>query len=127
MIEAPEPRKPSLSTGRLGAAVVLATLAFYAGPLIARFNAEPPGTELTLSLALSALGGVLPALVLRRYPELRRGVYQRMGIAVMLMLGATGLRHVLLYQAQWSGQALSAVTFLVLLAVGLVYVYPLKP
>ncbi len=107
--------------------MIIATLAFYAGPLLAHFNGQPPGSELPLSLALSALGGLLPAVVLRRYPELRKGMRHRLGIAVVLMLAATGLRHMLLYEAQWGSQGLSGVTFLVLLAVGIVYVYPLKP
>ncbi|MEL6544248.1 MAG: hypothetical protein AAFQ82_06455 [Myxococcota bacterium] len=114
----------NLSAGRLATAVVPAMIAFYLGPLLARFNDQAPGTELPMTMALAALGGAIPAVILRRYPELRRAMRIRIPIAVTLMVATAALRHVLLYQAQWSSQALSGLTFLVLLAVGLIYVFP---
>ncbi|MEL7305349.1 MAG: hypothetical protein AAGJ56_05895 [Myxococcota bacterium] len=110
-----------LPTGRFAIALIACTVTFYAGPLVARMIGWQGGAALGVTIACAALAAWLPAIILSSGRAVSVG---RRLVASAVLVGAAVLRFASLANNWGDSQVRSVLSFLALVAVGVLYVYP---
>lgn len=110
-----------LPTGRFAIALIACTFTFYAGPLVARLIGWEGGAALGITMLCAALAAWLPGIFLSSGRSVSVG---RRMVATGVLVGAAALRFASLSNNWGDSQVRSALSFLALVAVGVLYVYP---
>lgn len=114
-------RRIELPTGRFSIAVMASTLCFYAGPLLARLFQLPVtwAVMVTVSSAISA--ALVPRAILGASLPISLA---RLALGAGILVAAAMLRFASLLWDLGGSELRSGLSFLALVLVGVIYVYP---